>query len=283
MAGTKRTALVTGCSDGGLGAALAIALHEAGLHVYATARNPAKMTEVKAKSIETLTLDVMSDDSIAACVKQVPSLDILINNAGGGYNMPVADLDITEAKKLFDLNVWSLLAVTQAFLPHLLKSRGMIVNHTSSASVCTIPFGSTYNASKAAMAAYSDTQRLELAPFGIKVVDLKTGGVKSNFYDSMNTKEGYSSTLPKGSIYEPAGEIIEAVMHDGLVGATYQPASQWAKEVTRDLLRKNPPSVVWRGAKASLVWLSTFLPYGAFDGTIKKMTRLDEVEKKIQS
>ena len=173
MSNSKRTVLITGCSDGGLGAALAIAFHEAGLRVYATARNPSKMTHVGSLGIETLTLDVQSDVSIAACVSKVTDLDILVNNPGGAYSMPVSDLSIPEAKKLFDLNVWSYLAVTQAFLPLLLKSKGMIVNQTSIVSAISIPFQSAYNASKAAMAMFSDSQRLELQPFGITVVDLR--------------------------------------------------------------------------------------------------------------
>ncbi len=89
-----RTILITGCSDGGLGAALAIQFHQHGDRVLATARNPAKMATLKKLGIETLTLDVLSDDSIRACVKEVSaltggSLDVLINNAGAGYSMPI--------------------------------------------------------------------------------------------------------------------------------------------------------------------------------------------------
>ncbi len=90
MSSSKRTVLITGCSDGGLGAALAIAFHEAGLHVYATARNPSKMTELTSLGIETLTLDVLSDSSITACVNKLSNLDILVNNAGACYSMPVS-------------------------------------------------------------------------------------------------------------------------------------------------------------------------------------------------
>lgn len=120
-----KTVLITGCSDGGFGAGLAVAFHNHGHRVFATAHNPAKMTTVQNLGIETLTLDVLSDASIKSCVTEVTALtastsgglDILINNAGGGYNMPVADIDIAKAKALFDLNVWSYIAITQAFLP----------------------------------------------------------------------------------------------------------------------------------------------------------------------
>ena len=98
--------------------------------------------------IETVTLDVMSDDSIAAAVKEVSSmtggnLDVLVNNSGGGFSMPLSDVNIAEAKKLFDLNVFSYLAVTQAFLPLLMKSQqrkgAIIANNTSVVSVLPVP------------------------------------------------------------------------------------------------------------------------------------------------
>ena len=281
MTAAKRTVLITGCSDGCLGAALAIAFHKAGLHVYATARNIAKMTQLSATGIQTLTLDVTSDKSIAECVAQIPSLDILVNNAGGGYSMPIADLSIFEAKKIFDLNVWSCLAVTQAFLPLLLESKGMIVNHTSVGSVCSIPFQAAYNASKAAMATFSETQRLELAPFGITVVDIKTGGAQSNFIENKHS-ETKQAILPKGSIYEPAREAVEEVLRGEEFKQRMQPAEQWAKDVARDLLRKKPPPVVWRGASAGTVRMLTLLPHGSMDGPMKKMTKLDIIEKAIR-
>ena len=84
MPSSKRTVLITGCSDGGLGAALATAFHKAGLHVYATAQNDFKITQVASPGIKTLTLNVQFDSSIAACVSTLSDLDILINNADVG-------------------------------------------------------------------------------------------------------------------------------------------------------------------------------------------------------
>ncbi len=280
MSSSKRTVLITGCSDGGLGAALAIAFHEAGLHVYATARDPSKMTQIASRGIETLTLDVLSDSSVATCVSNLSSLDILVNNAGGAYSMPVSDLSIPEAKKLFDLNVWSYLTVTQAFLPLLLKSEGMIVNQTSVVSITAVPFQSAYNASKASMAMFSDSQRLELEPFGITVVDLKTGAVTSNLIK--NQKEAGSVSLPKDSIYEPAKDAVESAMRNDQFADSGMPAQQWAGQVVQDLLKKRPPPTIWRGGKARLGWIGTFLPHGMLDGMMKKMTGLDVVEQMVR-
>jgi 1-acylglycerone phosphate reductase len=271
MSSPKRTVLITGCSDGGLGAALAIAFHNAGLHVYATARNPSRMKGLVALGIETLTLDVLSDASIAACVDRLSDtgLDILLNNAGGGYSCPVSDLSIAEAKRLFDLNVWSYISVTQAFLPLLIRSKGMVVNQTSLVSVLPIPFQSAYNASKAAMAMFSDNQRLELAL------------VKSHFFDNIDPAAGHR--LPKGSIYEPVRDEIEKKMRAEGVMEGGAETQAWAERVVHDVLRKSPPSVVWRGAQATTGWLASFLPYSIVDGMLRSMVQMDVVEQKIRA
>ncbi|EPE32336.1 NAD(P)-binding Rossmann-fold containing protein [Glarea lozoyensis ATCC 20868] len=273
----KRTVLISGCSEGSLGAALAIAFHNAGLHVYATARNPSKMKSLEAMGISILTLDVLSASSIAECVKQVPSLDILVNNAGALYAMPVSDMSIDKAKELFDLNVWSYLEVLQAFLPLLIASKGMVVNQTSVSSCTVIPFQSAYNASKAAMAMFSESMRLELQPFGITVIELKTGSVTSTMYDRNKDIKG----LPDGSIYLPAKEAVEKAMRNEELEKSLMDQKVWADLTVKDLLKPKPVPVIWRGTNAALVRLSTVLPFGWFDGMLKKMTGLDVVEKAV--
>ncbi|KAL4899819.1 hypothetical protein BDW74DRAFT_183306 [Aspergillus multicolor] len=135
----KRTILITGCSDGSLGAALALQFHKAGWRVFASAKNPAKLKQSVAAGIETVLLDTLSDDSIEACVSEVTkltegSLDALINNAGGGYSMPLMNIEIQKARDLFELSVWSLITVTRAFLPLLMKS-----THAEGALLINIP------------------------------------------------------------------------------------------------------------------------------------------------
>ncbi|KAI4277551.1 MAG: hypothetical protein LQ337_001673 [Flavoplaca oasis] len=281
MSKLKRTVLITGCSDGGLGAALAIAFHEAGLHVYATARNPSKMEQLAALGIETLSLDVQSESSIAACVSRLSGLDILINNAGAQYLMPVVNTPIAEARKLFDINVWSHISMTQAFLPLLLKSsHGMIVNQTSIGAVTTVPFQAIYNSSKAALAMLSDSLRLELEPFGIVVVDLRTGVVKTNLIKNMNQSK--QPALPKGSIYEPAREAVEKALRQGGFENQGMPSDRWAKLVVQDLLKQKPPSVIWKGESAWLTRIATMLPFGMLDSMVKKLTGLDIVEQAVR-
>ncbi|KAF2120202.1 putative estradiol 17 beta-dehydrogenase [Lophiotrema nucula] len=283
---SKRSVLVTGCSDGGLGAALAVAFHEAGLHVYATARNTAKMAKLKALGIETKELDVLSESSIAKCVSQIPSLDILVNNAGLQMTMTASDTSITQAKEIFDVNVWALIAVSQAFLPLLVNSKGTIVNQTSIASTVAIPLGSAYGASKAAAAQFSAVMRIELESFGVKVLDLKTGVAgPTNFIDNNTTlnRPGSAEILPTGSIYNPARELVTTLIRqegfkDKKSGQTGMEPAVWAKLVVQDVLKTNPPYVIWQGQYTILGKLAYWLPIGWISWMVKKAARWNEVE-----
>ncbi|KAK8071210.1 short-chain dehydrogenase [Apiospora hydei] len=302
----KLTVLITGCSDGGLGAALALAFHEAGFHVYATARDVTKMGELRAAAgpgIETLPLDVQSASSIEACVSRIKRLDILVNNAGTMMTMPLADVSIPQAKGIFDTNVWGVLAVTQAFLPLLLESArrqsggGIIAVNTSVASVVAAPFLGVYSASKAAMAMFCDTLRLELAVFGLHVVELKTGAVGPTKLPAgrpdyqWRRRQGASGSgsssappiLPDKSIYAPAREVVEGLLRRGYDG-TWMPPAQWAKQVVQDLVQKKtaPPSRIWRGQSALLGWAVQFLPSFLVTGPVKRQTKYTQVEEVLR-
>lgn len=165
-----------------------------------------------------------------------------------------------------------------------MKSKGVIVNQTSVGAVAAFPFEATYNASKAAMTMFSDIMRLELAPFDITVVDLKTGIVKSNLLANNKKKvETSGSVLPNGSIYEPAREVLEKrIRGEGFdnMGAEQE---LWAKGVVRDLLKGKPKPKIWSGAGARLAWFGTLLPFGMLDGTVTKMSGLDIMEKILRT
>lgn len=283
----KKSILITGCSDGGLGAALALAFHEAGWRVFATARNTSKLKGIAASGIEFLELDVTSPASVAECVSKVAtltggSLDALLNNAGAGYVMPLMDVDVDQARDIYNLNVFSLISVTQAFVPLLLKSTSstgtMVINNTSISSVGGMPYQVIYNSSKAAAASITAGLRLELAPFNIKVIDLKTGTVTSNFLDNLP-----SAKLPPKSLYAVAREEVEKIMSAERIRNEGVPASTWARDIVKEVSKRKPKAFVWKGANCLFVWfISTFLPVGAFDGPMKKMVRLDVVQKRVQ-
>jgi 1-acylglycerone phosphate reductase len=146
----KRTVLITGCSEGGIGFALAQEFHRQGVRVFATARNLGKVEHLRAAGLEVIQLDVVDQATIHSAVEAVSqltggTLDILVNNAGGGYQMPLLDADLDEARRLFDVNLWGVLAVTQAFAPLLVAaaaagSKPRIVNIGSVASRVGVPW-----------------------------------------------------------------------------------------------------------------------------------------------
>ena len=133
----KKSVLITGCSTGGIGWAMAKNFHERGYYVFATARDPSKTTPLAESSdVEILQLDVTVPETIARCKEIVAkrtggSLDVLVNNAGVEFNSPLLDTEIAEAKRLYDVNVWGPLAMIQAFAPLLIEAKGVVFNQSS--------------------------------------------------------------------------------------------------------------------------------------------------------
>jgi len=283
----KRSVLITGCSDGGLGAALALELHAVGCRVIATARNPAKMEGLKSAGIETLTLDVLSASSIDASVREVRKLlsgrlDILINNAGIAYYSPLAETDVDEAKRLFDLNVWAPVSVTQAYLPLLLQSKygGIVVNNTSGSSVINTPYLSIYGASKAALAMLTRGFHTEMAAFGIKAIDLKSGAVHSNIYSNSEVAHDYH--VKENSLFFAGKEWLEKFFSGEVLAAHNKPRDEWAKATVKAILQPKTPIIIWGGAFTWSVWLGSYLPYSLQDWISRDIARAHHVDKCIK-
>lgn len=286
---STRTVLITGCSQGSLGEALTLAFHTRGLSVIATARSLSKMKTLESKGINVFPLDVTDPSSIASCVSSVSKLtkghlDVLLNNSGGGYAMPLVDVSLEKARDIFELNVFSILAMTQAFMPLLLKSEhgALVVNNTSISSVATVPMTGVYNASKAAAAMLTDNLSLELAPFNIRVVDLKTGAVRSGFYDNRNS--GTKPSLSDDSIYAVAKAEVEKSMLTGCVTEKDMVAADvWAGQVVDGLLVKEPELRIWKGGNSWLTWVAKrFMPFTFWDGEMIKMGSLNVVKKNAE-
>lgn len=151
MAITSKTCLITGCSSGGIGATLAEAFKDKGFHVFATARSPSKVPQTlhEPSNVTVLTLDVSSSESITLAAESVRNLasgklDVLINNAGLGLNMPALDTPISEARKLFNINFFGLLEMIQVFSPMLIKAGGRTANNSSVGGRLAIPFCSEH-------------------------------------------------------------------------------------------------------------------------------------------
>ena len=133
----SKSVLITGCSDGGLGAAMAKVYHAKGFKVFATVRNKSKAQSLaEINGIEILDLEITSEESIRKCAAIIAKhtggkLDILVNNAGVNAIVPLLDAAIEDAKKVYDANVWSTLEMVQVFSPMLIAAKGTICNISS--------------------------------------------------------------------------------------------------------------------------------------------------------
>ena len=143
-----KSVLITGCSAGGIGFALAEEFQARGFHVFATARTRSKTSNIEnLPNVTFIPLDVLNSSTISVAVEVVKAhnggtLDYLVNNAGRYYIMPILDVDIDDGKRLFDTNFWGALAVTQAFAPLLIAAKGTIVNICSLSSHVNVPWTS---------------------------------------------------------------------------------------------------------------------------------------------
>ena len=141
-----KSVLITGCSAGGIGSALAEAFQRRDVHVFATARDPSKLSHLgKLPNVTLLTLDPTSTASVEASVELIKAktsgtLDYLVNNAGQTIIMPTLDFDIETAKSMYDINVWGMVRVTQAFAPLVIAAKGTIVNISSIATSVNTPW-----------------------------------------------------------------------------------------------------------------------------------------------
>jgi len=181
----KKVALITGASSG-IGKSTAILLHQNGYTVYGAARRTEKMNDLKAQGINIMALDVTKEESMQKAVQEIVakegSIDILVNNAGYGSYGAVEDVPIEEAKRQFEVNIFGLARMTQLVLPTMRKNKyGKIINISSIGGKIYTPFGAWYHATKHALEGFSDSLRLEVKPFGIDVVIVEPGGIKTEW------------------------------------------------------------------------------------------------------
>ncbi|OLN86608.1 NADPH-dependent 1-acyldihydroxyacetone phosphate reductase 4 [Colletotrichum chlorophyti] len=262
MASPRRpTVLITGASQGGAGHALALEFASKGMQVFATARSIESLAGLEEKGIEVLTLDVTSSASIASLKDEITRrtsgiLDFLFNNAGSLYEAPAIEADPVRVRAMFDANVFGLFDMVSEFTPLLLAAVSdsnhppTIINTASVLARVPYPFSSAYNASKAAVAMYSDTLRLELAPLGIKVVTLYMGVVSTRLSSAENVQFG------PNSIYIDAEPGVKH--RSKQYQAQGMKPADFARQVVDELVvKKRGPSkgeYLWKGANAGLVW-----------------------------
>ncbi len=183
----KKTVLITGASAG-IGKATAIYLAENGYNVYGAARRIERMADLEVYGIKPIALDVTDEKSVEVCVerilKEAGSIDILVNNAGFGSEGAIEDVSKEDAKYQMEVNVFGAMHLTQLVLPRMRDNRyGKIINISSMGGKIALPLGGWYHASKFAIEALSDSLRMEVKPFGIDVIVIEPGGIKSEWGD----------------------------------------------------------------------------------------------------
>jgi NAD(P)-dependent dehydrogenase (short-subunit alcohol dehydrogenase family) len=196
MSVSQKVAIVTG-SFSGIGLETSVSLAQNGFLTYATMRNLDKSSIVKTAAdneslpIKVVRLNVadnrMINNAIQAIVSEAGRIDILVNNAGYGLVGAFEDLSIDdEIKNQYETNVFGLMRVTQAVLPIMRRQKsGIIVNVSSGAGLFGYPGGSAYVSTKFAVEGLSESMAYELEPFGIKVVLIEPGFIKTNFANAM--------------------------------------------------------------------------------------------------
>lgn len=178
-----KVALITGASSG-IGKETAYKLHDNGFVVYGAARRTEKMKDLDEKGIQVVALDITQEDSIETCLKQIIEkegrIDVLVNNAGYGSYGAVEDVPISEARRQFEVNIFGLARLTQLVLPYMRKNHyGKIVNISSIGGKIYTPYGGWYHATKHALEGLSDCLRLETKKFGVDVILVEPGGIKT--------------------------------------------------------------------------------------------------------
>ncbi|GAQ87233.1 NAD(P)-binding Rossmann-fold superfamily protein [Klebsormidium nitens] len=236
-----KVALVTGCSEGGIGAALCEALLKRGCRVFATARRLESMTKLEALGCCVVQLDVCEEASIRDCVETVVAkagrVDILVNNAGVGAVGPLMDLPMEAMRQLFETNVYGTVAVSQAVFPIMAKQGGgTIANIGSIVGWMATPWTAAYCASKAAIQSLSDSMRLEMKPFGVDVVLINPGVVETNLGQNNASRQH----LNRNGHFAPFEEAIRTkAVFAHKRGAT--PANVFAEKAAATLLKPKPP------------------------------------------
>ena len=209
---TPQVILVTGCSSG-IGRATADSLAAAGHAVVATARRPEELEGIDAAMA--LRLDVTDEASIAAAVESVLArygrIDALVNNAGYAVRGAVEEVPVDQAQRMFDVNLFGVMRTIQAVAPHMRRQRsGRIVNIGSISGKLATPANGTYSASKFALEGLSDSLRMELAPFGIRVVLVEPGSIGTAFHATVEAN-GREIFANPDSPYRPLYQTYEQV------------------------------------------------------------------------
>jgi NAD(P)-dependent dehydrogenase (short-subunit alcohol dehydrogenase family) len=274
MTMATNVALITGASSG-IGEATAANLCEAGYVVYAAARRVERMRHLTERGIRLLEMDVTDDESMCAGVEEIIAaegrIDVLVNNAGYGSYGALEDVPMEEARYQFEVNVFGAARLTQLVLPHMRHRRsGTIVNITSMGGKIYTPLGAWYHATKFALEALSDCLRMEVQPFGIDVVVIEPGGIRTGWPAIAADKvRAVSGSGP----YAPQGNAVARTLTSESTERRSSPPALVAETIRKAVTSRRPRTryAVGFGAKP-MIFLHGALPDRTFDAFIRRAT-----------
>ena len=260
-------AIVTGCSSG-IGRATALELTARGYEVVATARRAETLADLEVA--RTLTLDVDSDESVAAAREAVGPVDVLVNNAGFGIDGSVEEVPLSEARRAFETNFFGAARMIQAFVPAMrTRGSGVVVNVTSIAGIVGGPLAGFYAATKFALEALSESLHLEAGHFGVKVLIVEPGVIETRFGDNMVDFRG------EGPYRELAEKWAAAMGVLGGDGPSQGPELV-ATKICDALEADDHPLRLPVGADAELIATSRQgVSYDEFEAAMRKVLQLD--------
>ncbi|KAL2788809.1 NAD(P)-binding protein [Aspergillus keveii] len=276
-------ALITGCGQGGIGEALALEFLRRNIHPIATVLPTESSEHLSSAGITWFPLDVSSEESVIAMRKSVgeltggKGLDVLFNNAGICYTMPAIDTDVPSVQRMFDVNLFGPMRMVHHFHDLLIRAEGTVVNMGSIGGIVPYVYGASYNASKAALAHWTNTLRVEMEPFGVKVLLIISGKVSTNIL-----RNDHGRALPEGSYYAPLASEFKDHIHRTPEGATDR--HTFATKAVAQALRTSPPTWFWTGSWATFIWaLDTFFPRKVFDYMFWRMFGLAKLKEAHQA
>lgn len=267
---SKKVALVTGASSG-IGEDAALQLHEKGFVVYGAARRTDRLSDLSGKGVRALAMDVTKEESITAGVSKIVEaegrIDVLVNNAGYGSYGAIEDVEMEEARYQFEVNVFGAMTLTQMVLPHMRKQgSGRVINISSMGGKIYTPLGGWYHGTKFALEALSDCLRLETKPFGIDVILIEPGGIRTEW--GRIAAEKLLETSSDGAYSDQAKSVAEALASEEGDKRLSDP-SVIGKAIVKAATARKPRTryAVGFGAKP-LIAAHGILPDRAFDALI---------------
>jgi NAD(P)-dependent dehydrogenase (short-subunit alcohol dehydrogenase family) len=262
MPDPSKAVLITGCSSG-IGRASALRLARGDWTVYATARRPETIADLKDAGCHTLSLDVTDEDSMRAAVEEVEraegAVGVLINNAGYSQSGAIETVPLEAVRRQFETNVFGLVRLTQLVLPKMRAQRwGKIVNVGSMGGKLSFPGGGHYHATKHALEAISDALRFELRGFDIDVVLLEPGLITTEFGTAATasmTDIATSGEDPYAHFNATVGAVTKGA-YDGPMRLLGGDPDRVAKVIERALKRRRPPARITITPSAKLTLLA---------------------------